>query len=491
MGGGSINSAASPHPRPLPTVRCAHGGRGADRARGSRGNYPITAPSHLHRPRHPPRGRAAHALHLAAQGAGGRHRAQSRAAGRRDGAADPHRDPHRRHAGLEAPAPAPRPAAYPAHDARAACADPGVSRRAVLVRLAPAHRARRVAFARRSASAAICCRLASHDCSRWRPASPASACRRRSPCPTTCAAIWCRSIAGGAALADLVLADAGAAPDVRMLDTAERLPWAGHSAHHAMQRDLRPDQAPQDHARLRQHPQPGGDASSRSCGASTTTTSPIALHHGSLDVAQRRKVEAAMAVGTSARGGLHLDARSRHRLGRRRSRDPGRRAQGRLAAAAAHRPRQSPHGRALEGAAGAGQSLRGAGMHRRARCDRRERAGHAEPRASARSTCWPSTFSASACGEPFRPTSFTRRSPAPRLCATRPARDFERVLDFVATGGYALSAYERFAKIAQGNDGRWRITHPMHRAALPHECRHHRRSRHAEGAAGALARLPR
>src|SRR5262249_57023771 len=38
--------------------------------------------------------------------------------------------------------------------------------------------------------------------------------------------------------------------------------------------------------------------------------------------------------------------------------------------------------------------------------------------------------------------------------------DFDAVVDFVATGGYALKAYERFAKIRQGKDGRWRITHP-------------------------------
>src|SRR5262249_4943555 len=36
------------------------------------------------------------------------------------------------------------------------------------------------------------------------------------------------------ALADLVVAEPGAAPDVTMLDTAERLPWAGHSAQHAL-----------------------------------------------------------------------------------------------------------------------------------------------------------------------------------------------------------------------------------------------------------------
>jgi ATP-dependent Lhr-like helicase len=42
--------------------------------------------------------------------------------------------------------------------------------------------------------------------------------------------------------------------------------------------------------------------------------------------------------------------------------------------------------------------------------------------------------------------------------------NFDAAVDFVATGGYALKAYERFAKIRQdtklGKDGRWRITHP-------------------------------
>src|SRR6186713_2816076 len=39
---------------------------------------------------------------------------------------------------------------------------------------------------------------------------------------------------GGDQRADLVLAEAGAAPDITMLDTAERLPWAGHTARHAL-----------------------------------------------------------------------------------------------------------------------------------------------------------------------------------------------------------------------------------------------------------------
>src|SRR4051812_4256817 len=43
-----------------------------------------------------------------------------------------------------------------------------------------------------------------------------------------------RQPANGTAEADLVVADAGAAPIVTMLDTAQQLPWAGHSARHAL-----------------------------------------------------------------------------------------------------------------------------------------------------------------------------------------------------------------------------------------------------------------
>ena len=38
----------------------------------------------------------------------------------------------------------------------------------------------------------------------------------------------------GTAAADLVVAQGGAQPEVTMLDTAERMPWAGHSARHAL-----------------------------------------------------------------------------------------------------------------------------------------------------------------------------------------------------------------------------------------------------------------
>ncbi len=69
---------------------------------------------------------------------------------------------------------------------------------------------------------------------------------------------------GNIEAADIVVAGGAAAPVVEMLDTRERLPWAGHSARHALGEIYRADQGQQDHAGVRQHPQPGRDAVSGS-----------------------------------------------------------------------------------------------------------------------------------------------------------------------------------------------------------------------------------
>jgi ATP-dependent Lhr-like helicase len=65
-----------------------------------------------------------------------------------------------------------------------------------------------------------------------------------------------------------------------------------------------------------------------------------------------------------------------------------------------------------------------------------------------------------ACGEPFLPDALFAevRTAAPYADLTR--ADFDAVVEFVATGGYALKVYERFAKIRPGKDGRYRISHP-------------------------------
>src|SRR5690606_21434902 len=40
--------------------------------------------------------------------------------------------------------------------------------------------------------------------------------------------------------------------------------------------------------------------------------------------------------------------------------------------------------------------------------------------------------------------------------------DFDRAIDFVATGGYALRQYERFARLKPDSNGNWRLTHPRY-----------------------------
>ena len=50
------------------------------------------------------------------------------------------------------------------------------------------------------------------------------------------------------------------------------------------------------------------------------------------------------------------------------------------------------------------------------------------------------------------------RSAAPYADLSR--EDFDDVLAFVATGGYALAVYDRFRRLRQDTDGRWHLAHP-------------------------------
>ena len=65
-----------------------------------------------------------------------------------------------------------------------------------------------------------------------------------------------------------------------------------------------------------------------------------------------------------------------------------------------------------------------------------------------------------ACGEPFLSDELYAEvlTAAPYAGLTR--TDFDDVVDFVASGGYALKTYERFARIKQDKTGRWRVTNP-------------------------------
>jgi ATP-dependent helicase Lhr and Lhr-like helicase len=262
----------------------------------------------------------------------------------------------------------------------------------------------------------------------------------------------------GERLADLVLGQAGAQPQVQMLDTAGHLPWAGHSALHALG---------EIYSLIKTHKTTLVFVNTRSQAEFlfqelwrvNDDNLAIALHHGSLDVAQRRKVEDAMAAGklravvcTSSLdlgvdwGDVDLvvnvgapkgSSRLMQRIGRSNHR--------------LDEPSQAvlvPANRfeVLECSAALGAVA--------------DNAQDTPPLRTGALDVLAQHILGRACGEPFFADDVYAevRAAAPYAELTR--ADFDAALDFVATGGYALKAYERFAKIRLGNDGRWRITHP-------------------------------
>lgn len=262
----------------------------------------------------------------------------------------------------------------------------------------------------------------------------------------------------GAARADLVIAQAGAQPNVSMLDTTERLPWAGHSARHALG---------EMYELIKRHKTTLLFVNTRSQAEFTfqalwginDDNLAIALHHGSLDVAQRRKVEDAMAAGklravvcTSSLdlgidwGDVDLvvnigapkgSSRLLQRIGR---------ANHRLDEPSKAVLVPSNRFEVLECTAAIAAVA--------------ENAQDTPPLRTGALDVLAQHVLGRAVGEPFLSDELFDevRAAAPYTKLAR--SDFDAVVDFVATGGYALKAYERFAKIRQNKDGRWRITHP-------------------------------
>src|SRR5262249_54691041 len=65
-----------------------------------------------------------------------------------------------------------------------------------------------------------------------------------------------------------------------------------------------------------------------------------------------------------------------------------------------------------------------------------------------------------ACAEPFLSDELYEEVITAAPYASLIRADFDDVVDFVATGGYALKTYERFARIKQDKQGRWRVANP-------------------------------
>lgn len=258
--------------------------------------------------------------------------------------------------------------------------------------------------------------------------------------------------------ADIVVAGGAAAPVVEMLDTRQRLPWAGHTARHALNEVyelIKRNKTTLVFVNTRSQ----AEMLFQDLWRINDDGLAIALHHGSLDVAQRRKVEDAMAAG-KLRGvvctsslDLGVDwgdvdlvinigapkgaSRLMQRIGR-----------------ANHRIDEAS--RAVLVPANRFEVLECAvaidAIAENAQDTPPLRIGALDVLAQHVLGC--------ACGEPFFSDELYAEvlTAAPYSDLTR--TDFDDVVDFVATGGYALKSYERFARIKQDKQGRWRVTNP-------------------------------
>jgi ATP-dependent Lhr-like helicase len=256
--------------------------------------------------------------------------------------------------------------------------------------------------------------------------------------------------------AALVTAPAGAAPDLSILDAKGLLPWAGHTSRHAL---------PDVYERIKAAHMTLVFVNTRALAEFVfqelwrlnEDQLPIALHHGSLDVGQRRKVEAAMADGKlkavvcTSTLDLGVDwgdvdlvinvgapkgaSRLMQRIGRANHRldEPSR------AILVPSNRFEVLECRAAVDAAYAGTQ------------------DTAIARLGALDVLCQHILGM-ACAEPFAGDDLFVE-----IVSAEPYRDltreeFDKAVAFVAHGGYALSSYDRFAKIKRQKDGRWRIT---------------------------------
>ena len=253
---------------------------------------------------------------------------------------------------------------------------------------------------------------------------------------------------------DLVRGAPGAPAVVDVLLSEDRVPWAGHTARHAM---------PEVYDAIRRartalvfvNTRFQAEFAFQELWRLNDDNLPIALHHGSLAAEQRRKVEAAMARGAlravvcTSTLDLGVDwgdvdlviqlaspkgaSRMVQRIGR-----------------ANHRLDEASH--ALLVPANRFEMLE----CQAAREAIAENAFDTEtPRIGALDVLAQHVMGC-ACSEPFDLAALYDEVRGAGPYRNLAWEDYEAVVDFVATGGYALRAYDRFARIVKGLDGRWK-----------------------------------
>ncbi len=259
-------------------------------------------------------------------------------------------------------------------------------------------------------------------------------------------------------MSGLITVDGGAKPVIDILESRERVPWAGHTARYAMPEVY---QAIRDHRTtlLFVNTRSQAEMLFQELWRANEDNLPIALHHGSLDVAQRRRVEGAMqrnelrAIVATSTLDLGIDwgdvdlvvhvgapkgaSRLAQRIGR-----------------SNHRMDEPSKAILIP-------ANRFEVMECRAAVEANYLGAQDTPPLIAGALdvlC--QHILGCACAEPFQPDELLAEIKTAAPYAALDERSFERAVDFVATGGYSLRVYERYARIKRTKDGSWRITHP-------------------------------
>ncbi|WP_082515560.1 ligase-associated DNA damage response DEXH box helicase [Sphingomonas sp. Leaf412] len=256
----------------------------------------------------------------------------------------------------------------------------------------------------------------------------------------------------------LVTGEPGADPDIAILLPQDRIPWAGHSGRYAAEQVM---------AEIETHRTSIVFCNTRSLAElifqdlwkANSMQLPIGIHHGSLEKEARRKVEGAMAAGklralvATASLDLGVDwgdvdcviqmgapkgsSRLLQRIGR-----------------ANHRLDEASEAIVVPG-------NRFEYLEARAALDAVEageldadvfRMGALDVLAQHLVAC--------ACAAPFDRDDMLDevRSALPYSALTDDL--FDSVLGFIRDGGYSLKAYDRFKRLTQDPDGKWRVSHP-------------------------------
>ena len=256
-------------------------------------------------------------------------------------------------------------------------------------------------------------------------------------------------------MSDLVLGEPGAPPIVDILLSNGEVPWAGHTAQHAMGEVYEAIRGART-ALVFVNTRWQAEFAFQQLWRLNEDNLPIALHHGSLAAEQRRKVEAAMARGDlravvcTSTLDLGIDwgdvdlviqlaapkgsSRLVQRIGR-----------------ANHRLDEPS--RALLVPASRFEMLE----CQAAREAVAENALDGDPPRVGALDVLAQHIMGVACGDPFKADALYDevRTSAPYAGLSRGS--FDDVLEFVSTGGYALKSYDRFRRIVPGPDGRWRV----------------------------------